>query len=414
MAAFEYVALDPAGKRTRGIVAADNARAARKELRARRLTLLKLDEARQGRAARAEKAADGGVLARFFSNDSLPTGDLSLITRQLAILIRAGTPVEEALSAVAAQTNLPKGRRILLSARTEVVEGRRFADALGKHPGAFNDLYRSVVAAGEASGGLGDVMERLADFMERAEEIKRKALTATIYPIVLTFVATGIVSALMVFVVPRVVEQFETLGQDLPLLTQIVIAVSAFLRGYGVFVIGGLVAAVIGLRRLMKNKQARLAVHRLGLKVPVIGKLWRGAEAARFARTLATLIASGAPALESTAAARTTLSNAVMSGAVEDIVTSVREGGSLSAAMRRTGAFPPLLAHLAASGEQSGQLADMLEKGAVYLEREFEAVTQVALNLMEPLIILVMGALVATIVLAIMMPILQLNTLAGM
>ncbi len=418
MAAFEYVAIDPSGKRTRGIVAADSPRAARKELRARRLTLLKLDEARESKltTALAADQATGltGRLRRFISPDRLSSKDRALITRQLGMLIRASTPVEEALNAVAAQDTTPAARRILLSVRTQVLEGRRLADALAQHPLAFDELYRSVIGAGEASGSLGEVMERLAEFMEKAEQMKRKILTATIYPVVLSLVATGIVTALMVFVVPRVVEQFQTMGQQLPLLTQIVIALSNFVRGQGLFVLIGLVVGLFFLRRLLKLKGVRKAVHGAMLGAPLIGRLWRGAEAARFARTLSTLISSGAPVMESTAAAKSTLTNAAMSDAVDDIVTTVREGGSLSASMRRTKLFPPLMVHLTASGEQSGRLPDMLSKGADYLEDEFEGATAVALNLLEPVIILVMGALVAAIVLAIMLPILQLNTLALM
>ncbi len=403
MTAFEYVALDDAGKRKRGVVDADSARAARKELRGRKLTLLELNESRRA------KSSDRGSA---FSKRKLKAGDLVLITRQLAMLVRAGTPVEEALGAVASQSRTPAVRDVLSDVRAGVTEGFKLSDSLARQRNSFGPLYRSVVAAGEASGDLGVVMERLAEFLEQGQKMRRQAMAAVIYPVVLAVVATIVVTALMIFVVPKVVEQFDTIDQDLPLLTEIVIAISETLQNYGIFILGGLIGGAFLFAQALRTPAIKRGWDALVLRLPVIGPLNRSVNSARFARTMGTLVGSGAPVMESLAAAKTTATNKVIQSAVEDVTSAVREGGALSGAMAKTAAFPPLLVYMVGSGERGGDLAGMFTKGAEYLESEFESAISIALNLLEPLIIVFMGGIVATIVLAIMLPILQLNTLA--
>jgi general secretion pathway protein F len=335
-----------------------------------------------------------------------------LVTRQLATLLQAGTPLEEALGAIAAQAPRQATRRVLLQVRSSVTEGFRFSEALAGAGRAFSGLYRAMAAAGEATGDLGGVLARLADLLEQGRKVQQKVLAAVVYPIVLGCVALVVVASLMVFVVPRVVEQFESFDQDLPLVTDIVIALSAAARSYGLVALAALAGAALVVARALALKPFRRLVDGLLLKAPLLGGFLRAAAAARFARTMAALIKSGVPALDALSAAKMTLGNLVLTDAVEAMSESVRRGGGIGAAMQASGVFPPLLTFLAASGERSGELGAMFEKGADYLEAETETGAAVALNLLEPGIIVLMGGVVATIVLAIMLPILRLNALA--
>lgn len=408
MTAFDYVALDGAGKRRKGSVEADNARAARKDIRDRKLTLLELTESRR---AHGEKSSSKG--GQLFGGGKLKDSEVVLITRQLSMLIGAGTPVEEALGAVAAQTRKASVRSILNDVRAGVTEGYRLSDALARRKGSFNALYRAVVAAGEASGDLGIVLERLAEFLERGQKMRRQVMGALAYPAVLAVVALAVTTLLMVLVVPMVVEQFADFGQELPLLTQIVIGISDTLRSFGVFIGLGVVAAAVVFGQMLRSRKVRRQVDGLVLRLPVFGRLARSVNAARFSRTMGTLVASGAPVLESLAAARATASNVVIQDAVDEVASLVREGGGVAPAMTKTQAFPALLVYIVASGERGGDLAGMFTKGAEYLESEFEAATTIALNLLEPLIIVFMGVVVGAIVMSIMLPLVQMNTLAG-
>ncbi len=405
MTAFEYVAVDPSGKRKKGVLDADSARAARRELRERKLTLLEISEA----AGKAKTQSSSSLFGPRVSSN-----DLVLMTRQLAMLIRSGTPVEEALGAVAAQTRSAGVRGTLNAVRASVTEGFRLSDALAKQAKVFNPLYRSMVAAGEASGDLGAVLERLAEFLENSQKMKRQAMAALIYPCVLAVVALGVVSSLMVFVVPKVVEQFQTLDQDLPALTRVVIAISEFMQRFGLVTLAGIVGGLFVFRQSLRSRGFRRGWHKFLLSLPVIGRLNRSVNAARFARTMGALVASGAPVMESLAAAKATANNLVIQDAVDDMIETVRVGGGVSGGMSKTGAFPTLLVYMVASGERSGELAAMFTKGAEYLESEFQAATTVALNMLEPGMIVIMAGFVAMIVLAIMMPILQLNSLAAL
>ncbi len=404
MAAFEYEALDAAGRTKRGVLSADSPRLARKELRSRRLTPLKIKPA----AERTARFSLGSQTPRIGQKD------LAAVTRQLSTLVRAAAPIEEALGAVAQQSEKQTVRASLMAVRAKVMEGRRLSDALGEEPKSFSPLYRSMVAAGEAAGDLGAVLGRLADYLEKSQALKRKVTSAMVYPAVLALVATCVVTALMVLVVPEVVEQFDALGQELPLITKIVIGVSDFLRAFGLILLIALLVAGFAVHRALAHPPVRRALDQGLLATPLVGRFTRDINAARFARTLSTLVQSGAPLLDSLRAARNTMGNVVLKEAAADIAVNVQEGASLSASMKRAGVFPPLMVYMTASGETGGELGEILGKSAEYLETEFEAASSVALSLLEPGVIVVMGLLVTMIVLAIMLPIMQFNNLALM
>ena len=414
MPAFDYEALDERGRTKRGVVSADTARLARRELKRKQLVPLKVVAAMEDEGGSTGDGTGrlGRLVARLQRSPALSAKDLTLTTRQLATLISAAAPVEEALNTVALQSEKPVVRKTLLAVRSQVMEGQRLGDSLARHPRSFSPLYRSMVSAGENSGSLGPVMERLADYLERSHAMRSKVVSAMIYPAFLAITAVAVIILLMTFVVPEVVDQFDDMGQTLPLLTRIMIGVSEALQSYGlgalaVLTLGGIVAV-----RALKSPAVRERVDRSLLRLPLVGRLAREMNAARLARTLATLIASGTPVLEGLTAARNTLTNASLKRALGEVIGQVREGSGLATALRRTGAFPPLVVYMAAMGEKGGRLEEMLSKAADYLEREFEEVTGTAVSLMEPAIIIIMGGVVGLIVLSIMLPILQLNTMA--
>ena len=408
MPSFAYLAVDPRGRERRGSVQATSAGSARASLESRKLYVLKLaagGEAAQPAPARAWLP----VLTRA---RRLSAKQLTLFTRQLATMVKV-SPLEEALRIIARQSEQDHVRAAVARVADGVVEGRRLADALAVEPRSFPPLYRAMVAAGESSGALAELLERLAGLLERQSEMRGKVLSALAYPAVLTLVAIGVVAALRIAVVPKVVEQFDDIGQQLPLLTQIVIAISGFLAANWLVLLAGL--ALLGLLawRLLQEEKLRLAVDASLLRLPLLGRLIRDLHAARMARTLATMIESRLPVIEGLRLTAGTIHNRALRAATDDMVRAIRAGGSLSGAMARAGIFPPLLVYLAASGESAGQLDRLLARAADYLEREFDNFTATALSLLEPAIIVVMGAVVALIVLAILLPILQLQTLIG-
>ena len=405
MANFAYVGLDAAGRERRGSLRADDETAARETLASRRLYVVRIEP--RGAEAAAPLLSRGlGGRRRMRSKQ------LTLFTRQLATLIQV-SPIEEALRTLAGQAERPEVRRALGAVHEGVVEGRRLAEAMAHEGASFPALYRAMVAAGESSGTLPQILERLAALLERQAEVRGKILSTLAYPIVLAFVAAFVVLALMIFVVPKVVEQFQDVGQQLPLLTRMVIGLSNFLVSWW-WALGLAIALAIFVgSRALKEEGARMKFDAFLLRAPLIGRLIRDLHAARMARTLSTMVASRLPLLEGLKLTAATVHNRALRAASADIAESVRTGGSLSGALRRAQVFPPLLVYLAASGEASGRLDLMLERAADYLEREFDAFTSTALALLEPAIIIVMGAIVALIVLSILLPILQLDTLAG-
>ena len=401
MPSFDYSAVDVAGRTRRGVVAAASERAAQDELRARGLTPVRIATAR----------ARPGLQTSALLAPRLDSKALALVTRQLATLI-AVSPLEEALRTIALQADRPKVRQIVSSIHAAVLEGHRLSAAMGREPRSFPPLYRAMVAAGESSGALPAILQRLADLLESDEQARGKVITALVYPAALACVAVVVVIALMAFVVPKVVEQFESMGQTLPLLTRAVIGVSDAIRHFGWLILILLAAGGALFVRALRTPAFRLKVDGWILRAPILGKLVRDLHAASLARTLATMISGGLPLLEGLLITAPTVRNRVLRQATDEMATTIREGGALSSAMRRAGVFPPLLIYMTAGGESSGRVQMMLERAAEYLEREFNTFTAVALSLLEPAIIIVMGAVVTLIVLSILLPILQINTLA--
>jgi general secretion pathway protein F len=407
MADFDYLVLDGAGHERRGSIVAESADDARLRLDRKRLYVVRIEPAGPGTIRTKPLLSMEG-----FGRKRLNNKDLTLFTRQLATLALV-TPLEEAFRTIARQSETDAHRFVLDRVHAGVLEGRRMSDAMAREPKSFPPLYRAMVAAGESAGTLPQILERLADLQERQAAIRAKITTTLAYPIVLAVVAGFVVMALMIFVVPKVVDQFDTVGQQLPLLTRIVMGISGFLASYWWALLLLIVAIAALIWRAMQDETLRLRMDTAWLRLPLIGRLTRDLHAARMARTLSTMVASRLPLLEGLVLTGQTIHNRRLRRASDDIIEGVRGGGSLSAALKRTALFPPLLVYLAASGEASGQLDTMLERAADYLEREFDGFTTTALSLLEPAIIVIMGGVVALIVLSILLPILQLETLAG-
>ncbi len=405
MSDFDYLALDTAGRERRGLVRAENAEQARDKLAGRRLYVVRVE-------ASSAPAAPPLLSRQVLSRRRLSAKQLTVFTRQLATLALV-SPLEEALRTIARQTEREHVRAVLLSVHGAVLEGQRLSDAMAREPASFPPLYRGMVAAGEGSGTLPAILERLAGLLERQALVRSKVLSALAYPLVLAVVAAFVVFALMVFVVPKVVEQFDDIGQQLPLLTRAVIGLSSFLAAWWWALALALAAAALAAGRALRDEALRLRFDAALLRLPFFGRLLRDLYAARMARTLATMVGSRLPLLEGLRLTTQTVHNRALRAATGGIAEAVRTGGSLSGALKRAGVFPPLLVYLAASGEASGRLDLMLERAADYLEQEFDSFTATALALLEPAIIVLMGAVVALIVLSILLPILQLDTLAG-
>jgi len=405
MAAFDYIAADAVGRTVSGSVTATDEAAARKALAKRQLAPLQLSPGRSGAVAASKSGQGQGRVGR------LSPKALALTTRQLATLISV-SPLEEALRNLMLQADRPNLRRVLEGVHAGVIEGRRLSDAMGQQGAAFPPLYRAMTAAGEQSGALQPILERLADGLERDEVVRGKVLTALVYPCVLAVVALGVIVAMMTYIVPKVVDQFDSMGQTLPLLTRLVIGLSDLMRDWG-WLMALILAAVVAAGLIARRREAvRLRLDAWLLGLPLVGRLTRDLHGARMARTLSTMIAAGLPVLEGLTITARTVSNRSLRRATEQMAEAVREGGGLSAAMRRAEVFPPILVYMTASGESSGRLEPMLERAADYLEREFSNFTAVMLSLLEPAIIVIMGGIVAVIVLSILLPILQINTLA--
>ena len=407
MDAFDYSAIDAGGVKRSGTLMAGSAREARDLLRARSLTPLDLNRSRK-------KAIKAGEISnnKSFGAGKIKHAELTRATRQLAILIDVATPVEDALRVTALQFEKSPMKSVLLSIRSQVVEGATLSQALRSQPQAFSDLYTAMVASGETSGQLPEVLLRLADDLESAQAIRRKIAGATAYPIVLSAVALIVIIVLMVFVVPKVVEQFDTFGQELPPLTRATIWLSEFLQNYGLILLVAIVAVIVAFRYALKNKTIRRRWDGIKLRLPLIGRLNRDVNAARFSRTMAGLISAGTPALASMDTAQHTLRNSVMRESISGAVERVRSGAPMSAALKETGVFPPLVTQMVMGGEASGDMGQMFAKSADYLEDEFNAQTTVFLTLLEPAIIILLAGVVLLVVAAIFLPILQLNTLA--
>jgi len=402
MGAFEYLALDQAGKESKGLIEGDTPKHVRQILRDRHLLPVEVTEVAQKEAKRQ---------STFSLRSGLSSSELALITRQLASLSQSGLPLEEALLAVAQQNDQPRTKSILLGVRSRVMEGHTLADGLGEFPQAFPELYRATVAAGEQSGHLDVVLERLADYTESRQELRQRITNAMIYPIALVAMAVAIISFMLATVVPRIVSVFENASGELPALTRWLIATSDFLRNHWLILIIGIAALMYGVWWLLQKDGPKRSYHRLLLRGPIAGRLTRGINTARFTRTLSILAGSGVPILDALKIAAEVIENLPMRDAVTEASLRVREGASISRSLAASKLFPPMMIHLIASGETGGKLEEMLSRTADYQEREVDGLIATLLGILQPLLIVLMGAVVMTIVLAILLPIFEINNL---
>lgn len=402
MGAFEYIALDGTGRRKKGVLEGDTPRQIRQILREKGLVPVSVE----GVAEKELKSS-----RRLFVRRGVSAASLSLVTRQLATLIRSGTVLEEALRTVAGQTEKARLKSVMMAVRSKVMEGHGLATALREFPSIFPELYRATVAAGEQAGHLDVVFERLADYTEFRQSMSQKIMLALLYPTILTLVAILVVTALLVYVVPQVVSVFENIGQELPLLTRGLIAVSGFLKSNGLLLLAFLVVAFTIFRFALRKPDVRFRFHIFLLKLPFVSKIIRTLNASRFARSFSILTASGVPVLEGMRLSAQVILNQPMRKAVEDAAARVREGGSVSQTLAQSGYFPPMTIHLIASGEASSKLEEMLERAAITQENEIQTLISTTMGVFEPLLILFMGGIVLIIVLAILLPIFDLNQL---
>ncbi|TDJ38955.1 MAG: type II secretion system protein GspF [Gammaproteobacteria bacterium] len=402
MGAFEFVALDKAGKESKGLLEGDTPKHVRQILRERNLLPVQVTEVSKKEAKRQ---------STFSLRRGISTGELALITRQLASLSQSGLPLEEALLAVSQQNDQPRTKSILLGVRSKVMEGHTMADGLSEFPQAFPELYRATIAAGEQSGHLDIVLERLADYTEARQELRQRITNAMIYPITLVIMAVAIISFMLATVVPKIVGVFENTSAELPGLTRGMIATSDFLRDNWLWLIIGLGAFVYGVWRLLQKDGPKRRYHRFMLSMPVFGRLTRGINTARFTRTFSILTGSGVPVLEAMKISAEVIENLPMRDAVNEAAIRVREGGSISKSLEMSKLFPPMMIHLVSSGEAGGRLEEMLTRAADGQEREVNGLIAALLGILEPLLIVFMGAVVLTIVLAILLPIFEINNL---
>jgi len=406
VAVFEYEGLDSRGRNTRGIVDAEGARAARAKLKRQGVFATRIAEVRQ-----TEASATKGK-GRLFSR-GVRTGELAMLTRQLATLLDAGLPLVGALGALLEQTDSPRLRRVLSQIRESVNEGSAFHEALRAQSRSFPEIYRNMVRSGEASGTLPLVLGRLADFLEGSVAFRQKLQAALVYPILMSVMGTGILWFLLTSVVPRVTQIFTDLRRALPAPTRILLATSGALREYGWVAIPILVIAYLALRRYGRTSSGRLVLHGLILRTPALGRFIRLVAVSRFAKTLGTLLTGGVPLLTALDIARAVLGNAVLDRAVERVRDEVREGRSLRDALRATGQFPSVVCQMVGVGEESGALDELLLKVADTFEAQVGSAVATLTSLLEPLMILVMGLAVGFVVLAILLPIFEMSQLAG-
>lgn len=402
MGAFEYIALDKAGKQSKGLLEGDTPKHIRQLLRERDLLPVSVTEVAQKEARRQRS---------FSFRKGISTSELALITRQLASLSQSGMPLEESLLAVSQQNDNPRTKSILLGTRAKVMEGYTLADGLGEFPQAFPELYRATVAAGEQSGHLDAVLERLADYTESRQELRQRITNAMVYPITLVVMALAIISFMLATVVPKIVGVFENTSAELPGLTLGLIAASDFLRDQWLWLIIGIVIVVYALWRLLQHDGPRRRYHRFLLNMPLTGRLTRGINTARFTQTLSILAGSGVPILEALTISAQVIENLPMRDAVTEATVRVREGASISKSLASSKLFPPMMIHLISSGEAGGKLEEMLTRAAAGQEREVDGLIATLLGILQPLLIVAMGGIVLTIVLAILLPIFEINNL---
>jgi general secretion pathway protein F len=402
MGAYQFVAVDGGGKEHRGVLEGDTPRHVRQLLRERQLLPVEVAEIEE----REHKTRRQFSLFRGISGL-----DLALLTRQLATLVKAGLPLDEALQAVSEHTEKPRLKSIILGVRAKVVEGHPLASGLDEFPHAFPAVYRATVMAGEQAGQLDSVLERLADYTESRHGLRQKVAQAMVYPILLTVIALGIITVMLVVVVPKIVTVFETTGQELPIMTRALIAISNFVQNWWFLLIAAIGIGIFAIVKLLAQEHIRRRVHGWLLRTPLLGRVTRGLNTARFTRTLSILTASGVPALEALRISASVIANLPMRAAVEEAAIRVREGGAIGRSLAQSKLFPPITIHLISSGEASGELDAMLERAANHQEGEMDGLLAMMLSVLEPLLIVIMGLVVLGIVMAILLPIFQINQL---
>ncbi len=407
MAAFDYIALDAKGKEKKGVIEGDTARQVRQLLRDKGLTTLEITESRKKSQASDNKAKN----VPSFLQRGISSTELALLTRQLATLIQAALPLDETLSAVASQADKPRIKSMLFAIRSRVLEGHSLAVGLGDYPKVFPELYRATVDAGEQSGHLDTVLERLADYTESRQEIQGKVRQALIYPAFLSLFAIAIVIFMMTSIVPQVVSVFEDTGQELPGLTISLIAMSDFVVDYGIFMLVIIIAAFVGFQFLLTKPAFVMKYHMFLFRLPIIQRLVRGLNAALFTRTFSILTGSGVTVLEAMSISAKVVANLPMREAILQATDRVREGTGIKNALEQSKLFPPMTLQLIASGENSGKLEEMLERASAQLEREQVTLIAYIVGILEPVIILAMGLMVLMIVLGILLPIFDMNSL---
>lgn len=410
MAAFDYQAVDGKGKAKKGVIEGDTPRQARALLREQGLMPTQVTPTLANKKTASGKVGKPGNRK---DKGKVSAAELALITRQLATLVESGLPLEESLIAVAEQGEKNSIKSMIMGVRTKVTEGYGLAESMAEFPKVFNRLYRAMVAAGEKSGHLDKVLNRLADYTEQREQMRSQLIQALVYPVIMTVVAIGVVSILLTKVVPQIVGQFEHMGANLPGSTKFLIASSEFLQAYGLHIVLVIAAIMLLFTELLKKPKFEMAFHQRVIELPGIGKVAKGLNTARFARTLSILSASAVPLLESMKISGEVLDNLYIKQQVRLAADKVREGSSLRLSLEQTKLFPPMMLHMIASGEKSGQLEQMLGRAADNQDKEFEALVNISLKAFEPALMVVMAGVVLFIVMAILEPILKLNTFVG-
>ncbi|CEO40595.1 general secretion pathway protein GspF [Photobacterium kishitanii] len=408
MAAFEYKALDAKGRQKKGVLEGDTSRQVRQQLREQGLVPVEVNQT-SGQGKKTAAAPSKLTFRRGIS-----TNELALITRQLATLVQASMPLEECIKAVAEQNEKPRLKNILLAVRSRVVEGYTLADSMAEYPHVFDQLFRAMVAAGEKSGHLDSILNRLADYSENRQKMRSKLQQAMIYPLMLTLVAVSVVAFLLATVVPKIVDQFVQMNQGLPAITEVLLAASNFVQHWGLLVVIAIVAMITLIKTALKKPAFRMKWDRTILRVPVIGKVARGLNTSRFARTLSICTSSAIPLLDGMKVASDVMTNTYVNKKILEAADRVREGASLRISLEKTALFPPMMLHMIASGERSGELEQMLTRAADNQDRDFESLVNMALGVFEPLLIVAMAGVVMFIVIATLMPIIELNNMVGM
>lgn len=397
MTAFQYRALNASGETRKGIVEADSERQARDSIRQQGLipTLVQPVKGNKGTGR----------------SNRLQTADLALLTRQMATLLSAGIPIDEALQGVIEQTEKSKVAKILIGLRGKVIQGYSLAQAMSEYPTAFPELYRATVGSGEQTGQLDMVLVKLAEYTEQQQENRQKALQALIYPSLMILVSIGIISFLLAYVVPKIIDVFISSGQSLPMMTEVLIDISHFIQHYGILLIIGILAFIILFRYALTYPSWHWRWDKLKLRLPIAAYLIRSSNSARYIHTFAILFAAGVSVLETMRVGSKLISNLVMQQAFDQAAIKVKEGASISQSLKETGFLNPMTIHLISSGERSGQIADLMEKAASHMDNELKRLIDTALTLLEPMVILIMGAVVLFIVLATLLPIFSMEQL---